>query len=125
VDVAVWGLTYKVGTSTLRRSQSVELCDWLITQGATLHVHDPAATDLPDSWKSAVTRHDSAVEAAGDAQVLVVGTEWPDYRSDIAKLPSGVSQRIAVIDANRFLQAQARDLGLRYISVGGQAQRGA
>ncbi|PZM14861.1 UDP-glucose dehydrogenase family protein [Rhizobium tubonense] len=125
VDVAVWGLTYKVGTSTLRRSQSVELCDWLISQGATLHVHDPAATDLPDNWETAATRHHSAVEAARSAQVLVIGTEWPDYRSDIEKLPSNVSQRIAVIDANRFLQAQARSLGLRYISVGGQAQRGA
>ena len=34
--VAVWGLTYKPGTDTLRRSASVELCDWLILEGATI-----------------------------------------------------------------------------------------
>ena len=27
--IAIWGLTYKPGTSTLRRSLSVELCNWL------------------------------------------------------------------------------------------------
>jgi len=35
ITVAVWGLTYKPGTDTLRRSLAVELCDWLIEQGAT------------------------------------------------------------------------------------------
>ncbi|MEK7383945.1 MAG: nucleotide sugar dehydrogenase, partial [Elusimicrobiota bacterium] len=34
VPVAVWGLTYKPGTDTLRRSLAVELCDWLLEQGA-------------------------------------------------------------------------------------------
>ena len=32
--VAVWGLTYKPGTDTLRRSSAVELCRWLLEQGA-------------------------------------------------------------------------------------------
>ncbi|UIJ71060.1 UDP-glucose/GDP-mannose dehydrogenase family protein [Aurantimonas sp. HBX-1] len=120
VAVAVWGLTYKVGTSTLRRSQSVELCDWLIGQGARLHVHDPAATDLPASWAGVVTRHDSALAAVQGASILIVGTEWPDYRSELEKLPPADGEKLAVIDANRFLQAQARSLGLRYIAVGGQ-----
>jgi len=31
---AVWGLTYKAGTDTLRRSASIELCDWMIREGA-------------------------------------------------------------------------------------------
>lgn len=32
--ISVWGLTYKPGTNTLRRSLSVELCAWLNSQGA-------------------------------------------------------------------------------------------
>jgi len=120
VDVAVWGLTYKVGTSTLRRSQSVELCDWLISKGAKLHVHDPAATDLPENWVSTVVRHEAAEEAARDAHILVVGTEWPEYRDAIAKLSPSALEGIVVIDANRFLQAQAKAMGFKYIAVGGQ-----
>lgn len=120
VEVAVWGLTYKVGTSTLRRSQSVELCDWLISKGAKLHVHDPAAMDLPKSWTADVVRHESAAEAVSQAKVLVVGTEWPDYRANLETLSEEVRRRLTVIDANRFLQAQASVLGPRYIAVGGQ-----
>jgi UDP-glucose 6-dehydrogenase len=39
--VAVWGLTYKPGTDTLRRSLAVELCRWLLEQGAQVQAHDP------------------------------------------------------------------------------------
>ena len=45
--VAVWGLTYKPGTDTLRRSTAVELCRWLVQQGVHVRVHDPAAGELP------------------------------------------------------------------------------
>jgi len=118
VAVAVWGLTYKPGTSTLRRSQSVELCDWLISQGVSLHVHDPAVVALPDHWQGKVQRHGTASDAAARASILVVGTEWPEYRSEIEKLPGAALKALTLIDANRFLGAQAAALGLKYIAVG-------
>ncbi len=31
--IAVWGLTYKPGTDTLRRSDAIELCRWLVEPG--------------------------------------------------------------------------------------------
>ncbi|MGZ4700256.1 MAG: nucleotide sugar dehydrogenase, partial [Ilumatobacteraceae bacterium] len=47
VRVAVLGLTYKPGTDTLRRSTSVELCSWLVEQGAVVVAHDPRVRALP------------------------------------------------------------------------------
>src|SRR5262249_7302954 len=46
-SIAIWGLTYKVGTDTLRRSSAVELCRWLIERGATVRAHDPVVKTLP------------------------------------------------------------------------------
>ncbi|TQX86920.1 MULTISPECIES: nucleotide sugar dehydrogenase [unclassified Rhizobium] len=120
VSVAVWGLTYKPGTSTLRRSQSVELCDWLISQGATLHVHDPAVTELPPHWKGKVQRHDVAHTAAAEADILVIGTEWPEYQEELSNVSAAALASFVVIDANRFLSSQATALGVRYIAVGSQ-----
>ena len=120
--IAVWGLTYKPGTDTLRRSMSVELCRWLVNEGASVRVHDPEAKALPDEL-SAVRRFDSPIEAARSAAALVVATEWPEYKAIDADalaeaMPSGV-----VIDANRFLAAVlGRDPRFRFISVG-QVQR--
>ena len=46
--IAVWGLTYKAGTDTLRRSMSVELCRWLLGEGATVRQGDSfAPRNLP------------------------------------------------------------------------------
>jgi UDPglucose 6-dehydrogenase len=118
VRVAIWGLTYKPGTDTLRRSLSVELCDWLIQQGAALSVHDPVVRELPDHWFGRVVSHEGPLEAVTDADALVVGTEWPEFREAAAGLLSVARSDLVVIDANRHLQAAVTTLGLKYIAVG-------
>ena len=106
--VAVWGLTYKPGTDTLRRSSSVELCRWLIAEGARVKAHDPMVRSLPPEL-SQVQLCATAGETLHDADALVVATEWPDYKT------APVRNGIVVIDANRFLGARE---GVRYYSVG-------
>lgn len=100
--VAVWGLTYKPGTDTLRRSLSVELILWLLTQGATVSAHDPAVAELPQELAQ-VHRAKTPLEALTGASALVVCTQWPQYRDvspqDVAKAAPG----LLVLDADRFL----------------------
>ena len=115
---AVWGLTYKPGTDTLRRSMSVELCDWMIREGATVHVHDPMVQNLPDHWCGAVERYDDPIAAVRGADALVMATEWPVYRSISTEQLQG-SDCLVVLDANRFLPKLAPLEGrLRYFAVG-------
>jgi UDPglucose 6-dehydrogenase len=118
LTVAVWGLTYKTGTSTLRRSLAVELCDDLLQRGVRLQVHDPAAEALPVAWNDRVKRTADPLAALAQAHALVVATEWPEYRQvpidSIAALP----QRLVVLDANRFLAAWSALDSIRYIAVG-------
>lgn len=115
VAVAVWGLTYKPGTDTLRRSAAVELCDWLIRMGVEVRVHDPAVKVLPEAWAGKVQRFDDPASAVLGAQVLVVATEWPLYREiDGDRL----HDTLVVLDPNRFLTGVAVRKGLRYVAVG-------
>jgi len=106
--VAVWGLAYKPGTDTLRRSLSVELCDWMVGEGAAVRVHDPMVKDLPQHWAGVVSRCGDPEEAIRGADILVVATEWPVYRT------VAIPDRLVVLDANRFLAAAGR----RYFAVG-------
>ncbi|CAN5372343.1 UDP-glucose/GDP-mannose dehydrogenase family protein [soil metagenome] len=122
--IAVWGLTYKPGTDTLRRSGSVELCDWLLTQGATVRVHDPVVKNLPPHWSGKVVRVASALEALAGAAALVVGTEWPEYRELPADALASAAATVPIIDANRFLSRIAVPAGLRIIAVGSPAATG-
>ena len=118
LTIAVWGLTYKPGTSTLRRSLSVELCNDLLQHGARLRVHDPAAEALPATWSGRVERSADPLQALAHARALVVATEWPEYRQvpvdSIAQLP----HPLVVIDPNRFLAAWSAAPSIRYIAVG-------
>jgi UDPglucose 6-dehydrogenase len=116
--IAIWGLTYKPGTDTLRRSGAIELCRWLADAGASVCVHDPAARDLPADMIT-VERADDAVAAAMGADALVVATEWPQYRTvDVDRLAAVMPARL-VIDANRFLGPLiGNDTRFRLISVG-------
>ena len=118
VTVAIWGLTYKPNTDTLRRSLAVELCDWLIERGASVQVHDPVVRQLPESWLCHVASHVSALDAVIGADVLVVGTEWLEFRQEAANLLSVAKPNLVIIDANRHLQTTVMSLGLKYVAVG-------
>jgi UDPglucose 6-dehydrogenase len=119
LTVAVWGLTYKAGTDTLRGSVSVDLCDWLIRQGATIHVHDPVVQDLPARWSNGLRRFDDPAAALQGADALVLATEWPLYRLVIADEAMRMRPGFVVLDANHYLTGLAGSKGLlKYFAVG-------
>ncbi|MEO8257181.1 MAG: nucleotide sugar dehydrogenase [Acidobacteriota bacterium] len=117
--IGVWGLTYKPGTDTLRRSSAVELCRWLHARRARVRAYDPLVRTLPAGLDAEVELTGSAVAAVDGASALVVATPWPEYRT-IA--PGDVVARMArplVLDANRFLAGTlGDDAAIEYVSVG-------
>ena len=118
VCVALWGLTYKHGTDTMRRSLAVELCDWLLLQGAKVQVYDPAVKQIPERWLGKVAQHSRALEALSGADVLVVGTEWPEFKKSAGQLGSYAKSGLVVIDPNRHLQEQFEHSRFSYLAVG-------
>jgi UDPglucose 6-dehydrogenase len=117
--IAVWGLTYKPGTDTLRRSSAVELCKWLHAQGALVQAHDPAVVTLPDDLSGRFRLCASPLEALSAAEGLVVATEWPDYRELPAQQVVDAMKHPLVLDANRFLRATlGSDPHIHYVAVG-------
>ncbi len=118
IKVAMWGLTYKPGTDTLRRSLAVELCNWLIEQGMEVCVHDPAVKQLPQEWSAKVIRSDDPVAALKGARVLIISTEWPQYQDIASDAVADAAPGIVILDANRFLSSFARNTRMRYVAVG-------
>jgi UDPglucose 6-dehydrogenase len=117
--VAVWGLTYKPGTDTLRRSSSIELCQWLVDRGATVRAHDPAVKVLPPDLVGRVVLADTALSAVDGASALVVSTPWPEYRQVAAHDVAARMARPLILDANRFTgETLGSAAGLEYVSVG-------
>jgi UDPglucose 6-dehydrogenase len=117
--IAVWGLTYKPGTDTLRRSPAVELCRWVHAHGGLVCAHDPVVTTVPPDLRGLVQLTGGPLDAVRDADALVVATLWPDFRAVAAADVRSRMRGSIVLDANRFLAATlGDDSAIRYFTVG-------
>jgi UDPglucose 6-dehydrogenase len=117
--VAIWGLTYKPGTDTLRRSSAIELCRWLADAGATVRVHDPAVRALPRDLAGAIELFAAPVEAAAGADALVVCTPWPGYREVPARaLLDALAQPMVVDPTGLLCSSLAVHRQVRHVWVG-------
>lgn len=117
--IAILGLTYKAGTSTLRRSSAIELAIQLLEEGAEVSAFDPAVKELPADLADRIKLQASASNALNGSDAVVIATAWPEFRD--LPWPNLVStmHRMIVIDANWFLAADLRSLpGLAYTAVG-------
>jgi UDPglucose 6-dehydrogenase len=100
--VCVLGLTYKPGTNTLRRSTSVDLCRWLMEQGASVQAFDPAIFDLPEDL-TALRLKATAELALETADAAVIATSWPEFRSIPSLTFVKKMRRALVLDPDRHL----------------------
>ena len=116
--VAVLGLTYKPGTDTLRRSGSVELCQWLLARGVKVRAHDPAVKGGAEELRG-VELADTAEAALRGADVSVLATPWPEYRTLTPAQVRRAMKRPRVIDPTHFLAAGlANDPSIAYVAAG-------
>lgn len=78
--ISVLGLTYKPGTSTLRRSLPLEITNLLIQKGARIKVYDPKANykeiDGPPKFEIC----SSINEAISGSNLIVLLTEWNEFK---------------------------------------------
>jgi UDPglucose 6-dehydrogenase len=120
--VAIWGLTYKPGTDTLRRSGAIELCRQLLQAGASVRAHDPVVSALPPDLAPLVELGGSPSEAVTGAEALVVCTAWPIYEQIPAEEILPHMARALVIDPAGFLHGTlGSHPGVSYVRVGAPA----
>ncbi len=101
---AVLGLTYKPGTNTLRRSWAVELCGWLSRCGVRVQAYDPAIPSQSEELPAGIDLYGSAEQALRGADLVVVATEWPEFRALRDADLAGAMRRPRVVDQTWFLE---------------------
>ncbi len=117
--VGILGLTYKPGTSTLRRSISLDIIASLNTQGAEVRAFDPLADlgscgSLP---KFVVAPDPYALADACDALVLV--TEWAGIRDlDLPRIAFSMRKPVFIDSRNLFDPAKMAIAGFDYFGIG-------
>lgn len=117
--ILVLGASFKPGSDDMRDSPSLEVARKLQDLGARVTVHDPVA--LPklvlDSPKLVESPH--LRESAASAELVILGTEWDEYRNiDPESFGEFVAKRV-IIDARNVLDVKAwQRAGWRLIALG-------
>jgi UDPglucose 6-dehydrogenase len=121
--VAVWGLTFKAGTDDLRESPSLAIINELQQHGLEICGYDPTVptgvADFRAEILAGVAIAESALDAVQDADLLMVATEWPEFRTvDICEVASKMRGAVVVDTRNLLDPVQVRAAGLKYEGVG-------
>lgn len=117
--VALLGLTYKVGTDTLRRSTAVEIGMWLHQQGACVIAYDPAIKSLPEYLCESIHLKSSLNDVLVKADALIIATECPEFLEMTSDQLISLMKHPHVFDAGGFLKKQCiKEKKIRYYTVG-------
>ena len=118
--IALWGLTFKPETDDMREAPSLILIDKLLNAGCKVRVYDPAAmTECRRRIGDSVCYATDMYDAALDADVLMLVTEWKEFR-----LPSWAvikkAMRIPVLldGRNIYEKKEIEELGFTYHCIG-------
>jgi len=117
--VAVLGLAFKPETDDMRDAPSVEIIQGLIDRGATVIAYDPVARHEAQKVLPTIDYAADEYEAASGADILVIVTEWNQFRAldmeRIGKLMK--TPRLADL-RNIYDPPDMRELGFEYVGVG-------
>ena len=118
--IAVLGLTFKPETDDMRDAPSIPIVGRLVEGGAIVRAFDPVGTEvarplLPESVEYSA----DALDAATGADVLVVVTEWNEFRALAPQRLAELMRGRVVIDLrNIFDPAAMRAAGFDYLGIG-------
>ncbi|MCV6594899.1 MAG: UDP-glucose 6-dehydrogenase, partial [Silicimonas sp.] len=118
--VAVLGVTFKPNTDDMRDAPSLTIVPALVGGGAEVHAVDPQGRSEGEALLPHVTWEEDVYAAAKEADLVVILTEWNEFRAlDLDRIAAGMkSPRMA--DLRNIYSAQdAEAAGFEaYVSVG-------
>ena len=118
--IAVLGLSFKPNTDDIRESPAIRIIEGLKQMGCRIRAYDPIAMENARAELSGVVYCNDEYAAVEGADVMVLATEWNQFRSlDLSRVRSLMKTPAAVVDLrNVYEPADMARLGFAYRCVG-------
>jgi UDPglucose 6-dehydrogenase len=117
--VGVLGLTFKPNTDDMRDAPALDIIPALQAMGAKVRAFDPEGTHEARQLLRDVEFMDDAYAAATGADVLVIITEWDQFRAlDLDRVKLLMNAPVLVDLRNIYKPEDVRARGFRYASIG-------
>lgn len=117
--VAMLGMSFKPNTNDTRESRSVVLAQELIDGGATVRAHDPVAMTEALEEVPGLEPAADPYQCAEGADLVILATEWNQYRQlDLERLKGAVARPAFLDLRNVYDPAAMEKAGFAYEGVG-------
>lgn len=118
--VAMWGLAFKPETDDMREAPSLVLIDLLLKAGCRVTAYDPVA--VPEAKRRIGDRIHYAkdiYEAVNDADVLMIVTEWKEFRlPSWPKIKQQMKMPLILDGRNIYNMHEIEEAGFTYHCIG-------
>ncbi len=120
--IAVLGLTFKPGTDDMREGASLVIVPELLRQGASIRAYDPQGMKEAQKYLNGdIAWCKDVFEAIEQADMLVLLTEWNEFRSlDLKKVKAALRKPLVVDLRNIYKRQDMMKNGFHYVSIGRQ-----
>ena len=117
--VLMLGLSFKPDSDDMRDSPALDIALRLANDGAKVTVHDPGGLGALGDKHPELIREQDLGTAAKDQELVILGTEWSDYKAiDPTAFGNLVANRL-IIDGRNVLDVAAwQAAGWRLIALG-------
>ncbi len=117
--VAVLGATFKPNSDDIRDSPALAVADMLDKAGAHVVVTDPQGIENARAARPELHYAEDVLDAVRDADVVLLGTEWAQYRELDPDALAGVVAGRHILDGRNVLDpARWRAAGWTYRALG-------
>jgi UDPglucose 6-dehydrogenase len=118
--IAVLGVTFKPNTDDMRDAPSLTIVPALVGAGAKVRVSDPQGQHEGEALLAGVKWVDNPYQAANEADLVVLLTEWNEFRGlDLAKLARKMATPRMADLRNVYDPVEVQEAGFTaYIGVG-------
>jgi len=117
--IGILGLSFKPKTDDMRDAQSIDIISWLENDGAKIKAFDPEAKETAKAVMPNLDIVDDAYGVAKDADLLIVVTDWNDFKElDFNKIKSLMKSPNIIDSRNIYNPQDLQALGFNYMGVG-------
>ncbi len=112
------GVTFKANTDDMRDSSSLKMIPKLINRGAIIKYFDPTGFKNEFKKYKNVFYYDNIKDSLNNSDLVIIHTEWNDFKSINFKDYSNKKKFIIFDMRNIYSENKIKNLGFKYFSVG-------
>lgn len=128
-NIAIFGFAFKKNTSDIRLSPAIDVCRFLLKEGANLYIYDPKvpAVEITREFPSErgfnlnkINIEKNPYSSCTESHAIVVLTEWDEFRTlDYERIYKSMKKPSFIFDGRNILDhKKLRETGFIVVAIG-------